>query len=153
MQLSDIKIAPTKVVIGDSGNNASLTLGELFFYRSGKTGSSDFFNGDKLHKSSLEIYVAFDGNKATQGNQAMSLNSVTVNQGSHSGVSSATAKPNLSVKGGKSKMPIESNMPTRKNIANAAGIIIASQDVDGSSEIGNLSAGLYLVNDCKVIVQ
>ncbi len=153
VQLSDIKIAPTKVVIGDSGNNASLTLGELFFYRSGKTGSSDFFNGDKLHKSSLEIYVAFDGNKATQENQAMSLNSVTVKQGSHSGVSSATAKPNLSVKGGKSKLTIKSNTPTRINIANAAGIIIASQDVDGSSEIGNLSAGLYLVNDCKVIVQ
>ena len=152
--LDNVKIAPTKVVIGDTDENkGNLSLGELMFYRSGKIGSEGFFNGDKLYKSSIEIYVPFDEAASEQKNLAMSLNEVKVNKKESSGVESVAAGNSLTVCGKSGAISITAATPTSVKVSTTGGCVVYSELVDGNVVIDNLLSGIYLVNNRKVVVK
>lgn len=152
-QLEGVKIVPATVTIGNQANAHPLSIGELFFYRSGKTGSEALFDGENLHKSSLEIYVPLDDSKSEQENLAMSLNRVTV-VGETSGIDDkvASVAPFEAV-GHNGAIVVSTAVPTQVNICTPSGTLVVSVLVEGHRTIANLTPGLYLVNTTKVLVK
>lgn len=145
------KIAPTAVKIAD--NNGAADISEIFYYRSAMSPDEiKALNEGKMLKSSLEVYMPFSDETHPETNVAQSLNTVIVNKGQTSVGQIKLPDTSLVVTTADNQILIATSAPTQVNIHSIDGRSFFASEVDGEIAVG-LQAGIYLVNNQKVIVK
>ncbi len=152
-QVSD-KVAPTDVTISPS--EGTLNVAEVMFYRSAINADEvAAINNGTLLQSSLETYLPFSDSNNLSLNAAQSMATAKVDASitpaAVETVSIDTTVPFKAV-GGEGCVNVAVAMPCSVAIHTADGRLCYRQTVTGRAQI-SLPAGLYLVNNVKVIVK
>lgn len=146
-----VPVAPKSVAIGNPAADAAMTLGEVMFYRSSMHTSSPFTADGRLNKSSLELYAPMSENPV---NKAMSTLPVKIVEHDLTGVEAVAAEAAFRVSSDRpGAIDVFATVATDVTVVNAAGAMIARAAVDGNREFAGLHPGVYMVNNCKVIVR
>ena len=151
------RLTPGKMYVGDPDSDVSRELSELFFWRSAfNEDEVKALVGGRMLKSSLEIYSPLSdlkgGNIANlaQSNNAAAL--VEKTPSAIAGVSSDNGG-DLNVSTSDGTISLTTPSPVNVRISTSDGKTVFSDTVNGRTDVGGLTAGLYIVNNKKVMLR
>lgn len=151
------RLTPGKMYVGDPDSDVSRELSELFFWRSAfNEDEVKALVGGRMLKSSLEIYSPLSdlkgGNIANlaQSNNAAAL--VEKTPSAIAGVSSDNGD-DLNVSTSDGTISLTTPSPVNVRISTSDGKTVFSDTVNGRADVGGLTAGLYIVNNKKVMLR
>ncbi len=149
------KVAPEKVTVAPASDK-KLDLGEVMFYRSALNADEvKALNEGTMIKSSLEMYLPFDGASDLDKNHAQSMTEATVSTGITSGievVSPEEAAVPFKVIGLEGRAKVIASAPVEVRVCSIEGRVIYDHTVEITADFP-LPAGIYLVNNVKVAVR
>lgn len=151
------RLTPGKMTVGDASGSASRTLVELFFWRSAFNPEEvEALVSGRMLKSSLEIYSPLKELEAGEiANLAQSSNAAVFVKNTSSGIVGVEGNGygQLSVGTSDHTITLSASSPVDVRVVTADGKEVFSGKVDGSTDVGGLSSGLYVVNGRKVVLR
>lgn len=149
------KVVPGKVTLAPV-TGKKLNLGEVMFYRSALNSDEvKAINDGTMIKSSLEMYLPFSEASDLDKNHAQAMTEATVDSGSTSGIEAVAteeADAPFRVLGLEGLARVIVSTPVKVRVCSLDGRLLDLRSVTSVADFP-LPAGIYLVNNAKVIVR
>lgn len=151
------RLTPGKMYVGDPDSDVSRELSELFFWRSAfNEDEVKALVGGRMLKSSLEIYSPLSDLKGGNiVNLAQSNNAAALVEKTPSAIAGVSYDNggDLNVSTSDGTISLTTPSPVNVRISTSDGKTVFSDTVNGRTDVGGLTAGLYIVNNKKVMLR